>query len=219
MVIQVTPNTYTPAVGEIITVTGSSDTVEDIVLTLVNRDNNVAAGQVLIPMTLEIFSIQMTPSDYGVARLRCDGVGTVSGATATFNLDIATAPPPPPPPEVTGLQLSASNTNPAVGAQVAFTIQSTPVPATFTATLKAYMSGVEKASWTVNIVNGIGAINLVPSVIGATVQWAAYSGTLVSNSVTTTVSGTPPPDGFPWLLVAAGVLATVGVALVVLRKR
>lgn len=218
MVIQVTPSTYTPAVGEIITVTGSSDTVEDIVLTLVNRDNNVVAAQVLIPMTLEIFSIQLTPSDYGVARLRCDGVGTVSGATATFNLDVGTTPPPPP--EVTGLQLSASNTNPAVGAQVVFTIQSTPVPATFTVILKAYMVGVEKASWIVPVTNGVGTINLIPSIIGASMQWAAYSGTLVSNSITTTVRDTPPPpDGFPWLLVAAGVLATVGVALVVLRKR
>lgn len=217
MVIQITPSTYTPSVGEIVTVTGTSDTVEDIVLNIFNRDNNVVAGQVLIPMTLEIFFVQITPSDYGVARLRVDGVGTISGATATFNLDVGnTPPPPPPPPEVTGLQLSASNLAPAAGAQVAFTIQSTPVAATFTATLKAFMGGVEKASWTVNVENGIGTITLIPSIIGAKVQWAAYAGTLVSNSFTTTVGGTD--GGFPLILVA-GVLAAVGVAIVVLKKR
>ena len=70
------------------------------------------------------------------------------------------------------------------GEVVTFTVSS-PEPVDFTATLHAYVSGRLAGEWKVHVVNGVGSIRLVPSVIGTVVDWQAEAFGLKSNVVTT----------------------------------
>ena len=185
LAIDIWASTYNPKVGERVTIWGRSDIVEDIDVRVYDR----TTGKLLAIYTIYIETLGKNYTEiimlFTKYNLRFVGRGKRSGWTDEFNMDVIHGPPP------TALYLSASNTRPAPGEIVTFTIKTEPIT-DYVVLLYAYVNGVKKGMWNVAVVGGVGSTRLIPSMIADVTTWQAEADSVRSNTVKIEVAAPPP---------------------------
>ncbi len=190
--IKVSVSNLNPTPGETVRFTGSADPVEDISMNVYDA---------LTGEHVAVYTIYLKTHGLDYRNLKPGILAPIIQIWKSVGVDTRTEGPEHTitirnevPPDLT-ITLAASKTAIEPNDIVTFSVQTNPA-ATYTVTLEAYVGGVREGLWRVPITDGYGITRLKPGEIATVVEWIVKDDDgNESNTVTTTVGATGPPDG------------------------